>query len=116
MKVFSFENVSEDFRIVITDKTSEQSAVRTVEIEGSLREPCAYCGTKACNYNCDESSSLPNQKEDEARERYNNAMLGIESLLLTMAAAGVDLGHRAYRNAVEVAIERCMRKVKENDG
>lgn len=106
---YSFENVSDTFKIISTD-TSKGG--RSLEVEGTLREPCNYCASPFCAFDCDESSSMPDPEEDQARHDRNNAFLGIESLLVALVSRGVDLGHSYFRYAVEDAIDRVKRKLK----
>jgi len=77
---------------------------------GTLKEICPYCGQPDCYFDCDESQyndDLETGDETDSRRDYNNAMNGIESLLLALACEGVDVSSQAFRNALQTATESC---------
>jgi len=58
---------------------------------GTLKETCIYCGKTDCT--CSATS----------HEAYNDVMDGIESLLLALAAEGVNIARKEFEVAIQTA-------------
>ena len=78
--------------------------VDTVQGGGSLvsglKDPCTVCGNIDC-YECPEYD----KDDKDSRRFYNNAMDGVESLLLALACDGVNIGTKQFKNAIQTSVE-----------
>jgi len=80
----------------------------TGTIDGTLKEKCPHCGQPDCYCQCEFFKDRNSDWEDldtTVRREYNNAMNGIESLLLALALEGIDVSSLAFVDALEVAQE-----------
>ena len=75
------------------------------DLSGSLKDMCQECGCYDCVPGC------ANELDQESRAAFNCAMDGIESLLLAMACAGVDIGIDEIENSVKTAMEAVVNNV-----
>lgn len=64
-----------------------------------------YEGTTPCGGSI--SSSMHELGEDE----FNNAMDGIESMILAHAIAGLDIRNPRYLEGIEVAVQSCANNI-----
>jgi len=73
-----------------------------VSIESPLQEECPMCGRIDC-YDCEfEEDHL---QDNEDRRHFNQAMDGLEALLMSMAGKGVDLNDPRIVLGVQDAIQ-----------
>jgi hypothetical protein len=83
-------------------------------ITSELREPCTHCGQPGCDSDCDGSQGADDEHEwDEGRAQFNAAIDGIESMILALAVAGVDVETPAVVEAIESAIDAIGNKFGE---
>ena len=61
----------------------------------------------------EELNKLWNEFNDEMRkiDLYNNAMNGIESMILGHACAGIDITTPAYKEGIESAVQGCANSI-----
>jgi len=71
-------------------------------LEGTLKDDCPYCSCIDCYSNCEDQET---EEDIDFRQRYNNVMDGIESLLIALAAEGEDVSTERFAVAIQTAIE-----------
>jgi hypothetical protein len=111
-------NVGSDIQVTLMEPDPDTDGAYiygSCAIETSLeRETCEHCGEEDCCYSCDLSvaqmqdatSKLEGDPEEQVagRLKYNGALDGMESLILALGAAGVDIESPAFQEAVETAL------------
>ena len=75
-----------------------------------LKAECPCCSLETCNYSCDGSQGAADNWDEieqqlEARAEYNAAIDGMESFLLALACAGVDVLDPAFKVAINTAVD-----------
>jgi hypothetical protein len=61
-------------------------------ITSNMKMPCTHCAQTDCNNDCDGSQGADDEHpSDDNRTRFNAAIDGVESLILALACAGVDI-------------------------
>ena len=78
--------------------------------QGLPRETCPSCNQPLCCWDCDGSQGADesNKETDDnmiSRVKYNTVLDTVESLLLAMACAGIDLNDPKYTTAVETTLD-----------
>ena len=86
-------------------------------IETGLKESCSYCAQAGCNRDCDESQAggfsddeelrKSIEVDEENRQRFNASIDGVESMILALACAGVDITTKKMLKAFETCINAC---------
>jgi hypothetical protein len=75
-------------------------------IQSDLKEPCTHCGQPDCNDDCDGSQGADEENHrDAGRAQFNAAIDGIESLVLALAVAGVNVEAPEVLQAIESAVD-----------
>ena len=74
-----------------------------ITIESNQKEPCPTCGSYECYGDCE--GSQEDSYEIESRRHYNQAIDGLEALLMALLGNGFDLGDEHLAFAVKDAME-----------
>jgi hypothetical protein len=72
-------------------------------ISSDLRESCPGCNDPDCYSHKEETEG-----ERHARLIFNNAMSGIEAMILGHACAGIDITTPSYLEGIESAVAGCL--------
>jgi hypothetical protein len=100
--------------------TTDGAGGANIDASG-LKDDCPHCGNAYCYQSCDawetafdaQETTFDAQETYEdcdaaaSRRAYNNAMDGIESFLLALAAAGVNVTGAQWETALTTATEAC---------
>ncbi len=77
-------------------------------ITSNLREVCPICGASNCYQGCsDEFGKVEDEDGMEERLDFNKKMDALESIILALAIAGIDITTPAYLEGIETAVEAC---------
>ena len=77
-------------------------------LEGTLKETCPCCKKVDCTCHFSPDARSYNEsahKEKLNRELYNSIMDGLESLLIALAAEGVNIARPEFETAIQTAQE-----------
>ena len=78
-------------------------------VEANIKDVCPYCQKDDCYSNCDESagdiSGLESKEQMQDRHNYNMMMDVVESMVLTHACSGIDVGSEEYIKGVKGTID-----------
>jgi len=78
---------------------------RMGSMDSDLKEPCPHCESRTCNYDCDGSKGANEEHaDDEGRAEFNAAIDGLESLVLAMAVAGLDVTSAKFRDCLQTSL------------
>ena len=106
------------YGITIKIATEGHEKYPSGSITSDLKESCPYCGQSDCYFSCDMSQGQPEDEPEleteaqvEQRQQFNSAVDGVESLLLSLACAGLNLDTPKICEAIETTIQSIEHKV-----
>lgn len=84
---------------IILDEKGEPTGSGAI-LKSSLKENCTYCGKTDC------TETLATDEEKSSRNRFNDMMDVVESMILAHACAGIDVESPAYLEGAEIVIDK----------
>lgn len=81
-----------------------------------LKQVCPYCSQETCYADCDGAAGdidgLESEEQMEMRRLYNFAVDGLESYLLALSMAGVDVSTDAFKEALQTTLDAIANNVE----
>lgn len=95
--------------VVIETDGKGGGSMTVIGTAGALREACPDCGSEDCQRTCPAQAEFQDSQRELAKEQrllFNAAMHGVESFLLALACAGVEIQAPPFAQALQTTLEQ----------
>jgi len=100
--------LSGDRHIIIETDGKGGGSMTIVGSAGALRDACPNCGEVDCERTCPAQAERQDSDREEVKEErllFNAAIGGMESFLLALACAGVNVTTKQFTTALETTLD-----------